>query len=86
MSDGDAGVLDVEDLKFLAALQWACYGPWTGPIPASAPKAPDLLECGDDEAVGVLLEATQGKYWADSWQGRLRKMREAGYVIAKVKA
>ena len=65
------------------------YGPWGLPIPGTPVPVevlPALAECGDDEAVGVLLEAVQGKYWAESWQGRLKRMREAGYVLAKVKS
>jgi len=61
------------------------FGPGFG-YGAAAPESPALVECGADEATQVMLDTERGRFWAESWQGRLKRMREAGYVVAKVKA
>ena len=63
------------------------FGPWIPGLPIApvvpTPEPAALLECSDDEATRAMLATEHGKYWAESWQGKLKRMRDAGYVLAK---
>ena len=88
--DGTTHTFEVTH-EFLAAI--GAPGPWSvGPVVPSLGDAqkieikvdePELVECGVEEAVTVVMDMVHGRFWAENWQDKLERARKAGYVIAK---